>query len=382
MRSRRLDDVPGFGIDKVADAAGDDPDILRLENLDIDIPPPPGVIEATQEAMEKDEYNSYLPFSGRPELKQAVSDHIERRSGVRYDPESEIVIPPGDAGNLLDVLLATTDPGDEVILTDPTYAGAINRVRLAGARPRFVPYVADGGVWRLDLDALREAVNGRTKALLLLNAAFPTGAVFTRAEWESLIAVAQENDLHIIYWTIMEGFIYDGQEIIHPASFPGMRDKVVTVGNVSLEYRMIGWRIGWIVADAQTADAVGVVHLYNGLLASGFGQIGATVALRSPEDDFRSMISELERRRNAMLTQLEGLPVVKPEGGLSMLLDTTAMGIVPQAASDRLLKHKVAATPMTVWGERVAPRHIRLVFSNESVERLGELGERLRAALS
>lgn len=128
MRAKRLNDVPGFGIDEVAEAAGQDPDVLRLENLDIDIPPPPGVVEATRVAVGPDEYNSYLPFSGRFDLKSAVADHVQRRSGVRYDPRSEVVITSGDTDNLLDVLLATTDPGDEVILTDPTYAGMIKRV--------------------------------------------------------------------------------------------------------------------------------------------------------------------------------------------------------------------------------------------------------------
>jgi len=382
VRARRLEAVPGFGIDKVAAAAGEDPDVLRLENLDTDLRPPPGVIEATRAAIEKDEYNSYLPFSGRFDLKAAVADHVERRSGVRYDPESEIVITPGDGDNLLDVLLAVTDPGDEVILTDPTYAGMINRVRLAGAVPRFVPHVVEGGAWRLDLDALRAAVNERTRALFVMGTSFPTGAVFDRSEWEALVDVARDADLHIIYWALMEGFVFDGRKIIHPASFQSMRDRVITVGTVSLEYRMIGWRVGWIVADAEIADAAGVVHLYNGLVAGGFGQAGALVALRSPEDDFRAVVAELERRRDAMMQQLEGLPAVRPEGGWSLLLNTEAMGIDPQEASARLLQQKVAATPMTVWGESVAPKHIRLVFSNEPVERIELLRDRLRRALT
>ncbi len=112
---------------------------------------------------------------------------MERRSGVRYDPESEIVITAGDGDNLLDVLLATTDPGDEVILTDPTYAGMINRVRLAGAVPRFVPHVVEGGAWRLDLDALRAAINERTRTLFVMGTSFPAGAVFDRSEWEALV---------------------------------------------------------------------------------------------------------------------------------------------------------------------------------------------------
>jgi len=382
LRARRLNNVPGFGIDKVAEAAGDDPDVLRLENLDIDLPPPPGVVEATRVAVGQDEYNSFLPFSGRADLKEAVADHVERRSGIRYDAEREIVITSGDTDNLLDVLLATTDPGDEVILTDPTYAGMINRVRLAGGVPRFVPHVVDGGVWRLDLDALRAAVNERTRALFMLNASFPTGAVFDDTEWEALADIARERDVPIIYWAVMEGFVFGDRGITHPASLPGMRDRVITIGSVSLEYRMIGWRVGWIVADAETADAAGVVHLYNALLASPFSQAGAVVALRSSPQDFDAVVEELERRANAMMQQLEGLPAVRPEGGCSLLLNTEAMGIDPQEASARLLDQKVAATPMTVWGETVAPKHIRLVFSNEPVERIEMLGDRLRRALT
>jgi aspartate/methionine/tyrosine aminotransferase len=239
-----------------------------------------------------------------------------------------------------------------------------------------------GGAWRLDLDALRAAVNERTRALFVMSASFPTGAVFDHSEWEALVDVAKANDIHIIYWALMEGFVFEGGEIIHPASFPSMRDRVITVGTVSLEFRMIGWRVGWIVADAETADAAGVVHLYNGIMAGGFGQAGAVVALRSSVADFQAAVAELERRRDAMMKQLEGLPAVRPEGGWSLLLNTEAMGVSPEAASARLLEHKVAATPMTVWGESVAPKHIRLVFSNEPVERIEMLGERLRRALT
>lgn len=115
MRARRLEDVPGFGIDKVASAAGQDPDILRMENLDTDLPPPPGVIEATTRALSLGEYNSWLPFSGRQDLKEAVAAHIQRRSDVQFDPMSEIAICTSDGTSMLDALLATTDPGDEIV---------------------------------------------------------------------------------------------------------------------------------------------------------------------------------------------------------------------------------------------------------------------------
>jgi aspartate/methionine/tyrosine aminotransferase len=374
-------EIPGFGIDKVAAAAGDDAEVLRMENLDTDLPPPPGVIEATQEALKQIEYSSWLPFSGRVDLKEAVTEHIERRSGVRYDPRSEIVIAATDGTSMLDALLAMCDPGDEVVLTDPTYAGMINRVRLAGAIPRFAACRVEDGHWRLDLESLRDSVTDKTKALFLQNPTFPTGMVLNDEEWRAIVDLVLERDLLLIYWALMEGFVFDQKPIVHPASFDGMRDRTITLGSVSLEYRMIGWRVAWAVAEPDTADALGVVHIYNGLVASGFCQAGALVALRSDQRDFDNAVAEFERRRDAVVEELEGLPFVAASGGWALLLDTEALGISPPEASARLLEQKIAATPMTVWGEEVAPRYIRFVFSREPVERLRSLGERVRNAL-
>src|SRR5439155_457439 len=135
MSVRRLEHIPGFSIDRVAAAAGDDPDVLRLENLDTDIPPPAEAIEATRAAIGEDEANSWLPFTGRDDLKESVAAYIERRGGPRYG-RGEIVITCGEGDAMLNALFCLTDPGDEVVLTDPTYAGMLNRVRLVGASPR------------------------------------------------------------------------------------------------------------------------------------------------------------------------------------------------------------------------------------------------------
>src|SRR3954466_10248529 len=145
----RLDHIPGFSIDKVAAAAGDDPDVLRLENLDTDVPPPAAAIEATRAAVAEPEGNSWLPFNGRDDLKAAVVDYVARRGGPRYDPRRQGVITCGEGEAMLDALMCVTDPGDEVIVTDPTYAGMINRVRMAGAVPRLVPLRGVGGGGRV-----------------------------------------------------------------------------------------------------------------------------------------------------------------------------------------------------------------------------------------
>jgi len=382
VRARRLDSVGGFGIDKVAAAAGHDPEVLRMENLDTDVPPPPEVIEVTRAAIGPWEYNSWLPFSGRYDMKEAVADHVERRSGVRYDPYSEIAITTSDGTGMLDSLLATTDPGDEVILTDPTYAGMINRVRLAGTTPRFAKCQVIDGEWRLDIDSLRDAVSDKTKALFLQNPTFPTGMVFNEEEWQAIVDLVLEGDVHLIYWPSMESILFDGRALIHPTSFEGMRDRTVVLGTVSVEYRMIAWRVGWAVTDADTADAIGMVHIYNGLVASGFCQAGAIAALRSGPDDLIKAVAEFERRRDVVMEELVGLPAISASGGWALLLDTEAMGIPAPEASKRLLEQKVAATPMTAWGESVAPRHVRFVFSREPVDRLKTLGERVRKALT
>jgi aspartate/methionine/tyrosine aminotransferase len=382
MRARRLDNVTGFGIDKVAAATGDDPEVLRMENLDTDVPPPPNVVEITRDAIGPPEYNSWLPFSGRFDLKEAVADHIAKRSGVRYDPYSEIVITTSDGSGMVDSLLATTDPGDEVIMTDPTYAGMINRVRLVGAIPRFAECRVIEGRWRLDIDGLTAAVTDKTKALFLQNPTFPSGMVFNSDEWQMIVDLVLQRDLHLIYWPLMESILFDGLPLIHPLSFEGMRDRTVTLGSVSIEYRMIAWRVGWAVSDADTADAIGMVHIYNGLVASGFCQAGAIAALRSDPIDLTTAVVEFERRRDVVMEELKGLPAVSASGGWALLLDTEAMGIPAPEASKRLLEQKVAATPMTAWGDTVAPRYVRFVFSREPVERLRDLGTRVRTALS
>ena len=381
MGVTRLDEIPGFNIDRVAAAAGSDPDVLRLENLDTDIAPPQEALEATRAAIGQDEANSWLPFTGRDDLKEAVSDYLVRRGAPRYDPRREVVITSGEGDAMLDALFCLTDPGDEVILTDPTYAGMINRVRLVGAVPRLVPLQSGSGEWRLDLDALKASVTDRTRVVFLNNASFPTGWVASAQEWDAIAAVCRDHDLWLLYWGGFESILYDGRPVWHPAALEGMRDRTVTVGAPSMEQRMIAWRVGWIVTPVELVNDVSRVQIYNGLVPSGFSQVGVRTALELPDDHLAAAVEEYERRRDETLRQLAGLPVTRPAGAWSLLLDTTALGLDCADVSARLLDQKVAATPMRGWGGPVADRHVRFVFSNEPVERLSLLGDRVRRAL-
>jgi aspartate/methionine/tyrosine aminotransferase len=381
MSVQRLQNIPGFNIDRVAAAAGDDPDVLRLENLDTDIPPPAEAMEATRAAIGEDDANSWLPFTGRDDLKEAVAAFIERRGGPRYDGRREIVITSGEGDAMLDALFCLTDPGDEVVLTDPTYAGMLNRVRLVGAVPRLAPLHVADGEWRLDLDALRAALTERTRVVFINNASFPSGWVASEEELTGIASTCVEHDVWLLYWGGFEGVLFDGRPIRNPAALPGMRDRTVTVGSPTLEQRMIAWRVGWVVAPGELVNDVSRVQIYNGLVPSGFNQIGTRVALSMPDDGLADANAEWQRRRDETMRQLEGLPAIRPAGTWSLLLDVAELGLDCVEVSDRLLEQKVAATPMRGWGADVADRHVRFVFSNEPVERLALLGERVRKAL-
>jgi aspartate/methionine/tyrosine aminotransferase len=381
MRTRRMTEIPGFGIDRVAAAVGQDPDVLRLENLDTDLVPPEAALLATREAVGEDDANSWLPFTGKADLRRAVADQFAERSGVAVDADTQVVITCGEGDAMVDALFVTTDPGDEVILTDPTYAGMINRVRIVGAVPRLVPLRPEDGEWRLDIDALAAAVTDRTRAIFVANPGMPTGNHLNDEEWEAIATICRERDVWLVYLAWMEGILFDGRPYRHPASLPDMAGRVVHVGCVTMEQRMIGWRIGWLVAPAELADDAARAHIYNGLTPGGIAQAGAVAALQAPPDDLTAAVAEWERRRDAILGQLEGLPAVRPAGGWSLLMDVEALGSTPSDLSEALVDQKVAATPMTTWGERVSPRFIRFVYSNEPVERLSLLGERLRRAI-
>jgi aspartate/methionine/tyrosine aminotransferase len=378
---KRLAGIPGFNIDRVAAAAGDDPDVLRMENLDTDLPVPPGVVDATREAVGELSANSWLPFDGKSEMKEAVADHIERRSGVRYDPLGEVVINCGEGDAMLNALFVTTDPGDEVILTDPTYAGMLNRVRLAGAVPRLVPLVPEPAGWRLDVDAFVAAVGPATRAVFIMNPSLPTGCVLNSDEWNVIAGVCRERDIWLVYVSMYEGVLYDDLPVIHPCGLPDMRDRVVIAGSVSLEQRMIGWRVGWTVAPRALHSQLSIVQIYNTLCPTGIGQAGARIALQAPPEDLAMAVAEYQCRRDMTLAQLEGFPVVTANGGWSLLMDTTTLGIDCADASRRMLEQKVAATQMRGWGADVADRYLRFVFSREPVDRLALLGDRARRAL-
>jgi len=383
-RASRLSRVRGFGIDRVAAAAERPAEahaawpVLRMENLDTDLPLPPEALAETRAGLETREANSWLPFTGDLDLRAAVSEFTSARTGHRYDPETEIMITCGGMEGLLNTLLATVDEGDEVVVTDPTYAGIVNRIHLAGGTPRLVPFLAEDGEWRLDQEALRAAVGERTSAMLLMSPSMPSGGTFTEGDWRVVSDLCRERDLVLVYDAAMERLLFDGRPLVHPLHFDGMEERTVVVGSLSKEHRMIGWRVGWVAGPRQIVEDAGWVHVYNTTTPVGLSRRAGAAALRGDQGHVAECVAELERRRDAILAGLPDWPFVRPGGGWSLLLDVASLGFGAPEASRLLLEEaSIAATAMVGWGGPVAGRHVRFVYSAEPVERLATLPERL-----
>jgi aspartate/methionine/tyrosine aminotransferase len=387
QRPSRLAAMPGIGVDRMGDAADAlaDPGVLRLENLDTDIRPPAAALAATRRAIDEDAANSYLPFLGQDRLREAAARHVGRMSGVDYDWRRACVISAGGLSGILNVLLATIEPGDEVVLTDPVYVGLLNRVRLAGGVPRLVPLIASAAGWRLDLDAFRAAVAApKVRAVLMMSPSMPTGAVLTHAEWQSVAESCCAHDRLLIYDAAMERILFDGLTVLHPARLPGMAERTITVGSASKELRMIGWRIGWVVGPPEIVADVGLVGISNVVCQVGIAMDAVAVALESSDDDVRAAAAEWQRRRDVILGELAGVVLaIPPHGGWSLLLDAGALGLSGEEASRRLIaKGGIAATAMANWGGPETARYVRFVFANEPCERLAGIGARVKRALA
>jgi aspartate/methionine/tyrosine aminotransferase len=211
----------------------------------------------------------------------------------------------------------------------------------------------------------------------------PTGAVFTRYEWQILIEFCQRADCWLINDSAMERILFDDRPVIHPASFPGMRQRVITVGSASKEYRMIGWRVGWVVGPARIVADVARVSISNVVCQTGIAMGAVATAINDPDDGIAECVAEWQRRRDILLGELADFAVIPPHGGWSFLVDVSPLGLDGPAASKRLLKlGNIAATPMVNWGSENSRKYVRIVYSNEPVQRLHGAGKRFRDALT
>jgi len=209
----------------------------------------------------------------------------------------------------------------------------------------------------------------------------PTGAVLNREEWNAVAELCQSTNAWLLYDAAMERILFDSCPHIHPASLDGMAERTITVGAVTKEYRMIGWRVGWIVGPSAIMNDISLVSISNVVCQVGIAMPGAAAALTTTDDGVATAIAEWQKRRDVLLDELSDLPAVPPNGGWSLLLDVGKLGLDCDTASQLLLeKGKIAATPMRNWGSERASAYVRFVYANEAVHRLRGVRERIRTA--
>ncbi|MFQ5711642.1 MAG: pyridoxal phosphate-dependent aminotransferase [Candidatus Geothermarchaeales archaeon] len=380
VHSERVRRIIRMTMADMADLADKRPGAIRLENADTDITPHEHIVKATRDAVGVDRYNSYLPLHGLRELREAIARRYRSDLGLSYDPEEEIVVTSGAGEAMLDALLTFVDPGDKVLLTDPTYSGMAQRVRLADGLQSFTELSEEDG-WHLNLENLRRAAKG-CKVIFYMSPAMPTGVVFTRDETKAVFELAEENDSIILFNASLDKIVYDGRSVVNPATLKGAKDRTVIVGSVSKNYGMMGWRIGWATGPKELIKPLTNVHIFNGIMPSGHSQAGATAALSGSQDWVRESVRIYQRRRDVMyegVAQIPGISAVKPEGGWYFIANIRKLGIKSTRFCLRLLEEKdVATTPMVAWGsDSFGWYHVRFIFTNESEERLGEAAERI-----
>jgi aspartate/methionine/tyrosine aminotransferase len=374
MISQRVQSMLRMTMADMADAADALDGAFRLENADTYLTPPDHVLQATRDAVGVDDCNSYLPLRGLRVLRDAIAHRYATDRGLTYDPEGEIVISCGAGESLLNALLTLIDPGDKVLLTNPTYSGMAQRVRLAGGVQVFTPL---DGRWRLDLDHLERAAKG-CRVLFFASPCMPVGTVFTREETAAIERAAAENDAWIVFNGHADKVAFDGREV----TLPGPRERTILVGCMSKNYLMPGWRIGWALGPREVMRAMEDVHIFNGIMPSGFCQIGAAAALTGDQQWQADAVAVYAHGQRVLLDAIaasDRVGMIPAEGGYYCLLDVRDTGLRATEFAARLLaEERVAVTPMQGWGSDDFGEYlVRLIFTNEPADRLAEAGRRI-----
>jgi aspartate aminotransferase len=308
-------------------------------------------------------FTKYTPSAGLPELRQAIAEKLEADNQISYRP-SQIVVSSGAKHSCYNAILATCQPGDEVLIPSPYWVSYPDMVRLAGAEPVIVQTTERNG-WKMRASDFENAMTPRTKMLILNSPGNPTGAVYTREELEGIVEVAAEEDIYILSDEIYEKLVYDDVKHVSVASLsPEAYGLTITVNGFSKAYAMTGWRLGYMAAPEAVAKAVDNIQSHSTSNPCSFAQKGAVAALKGDQQTLADMRDEFSMRRDYMfdrITKIPNITAVKPQGAFYILVNISQLGLSSQNFADRLLsKANVAVVPGAAFGD---DRTVRLSYA-------------------
>jgi aminotransferase len=377
----QIQEVPPSGIRRFFDIAATMDDVISLGIGEPDFATPPDIVRAGVVSLDAGETH-YTSNSGILELRVALADHLERLYGVRYDPETELLITVGVSEALYLALAATSEHGDEVIVPEPCFVSYNPEVVFAGGVPVNVDTRVEND-FQLLASQVEEVVTGQTKTLLLGYPNNPTGAVMSRERLQDIARLAEKHDLLVISDEIYDRLVY-GVEHTCFASLPGMRERTILLGGFSKAYAMTGWRIGYAAAPAEILGAMRKVHQYTIMSAPTTAQFAALEALRHGESAVQEMRARYDRRRRLIVDGLNdiGLTCFEPKGAFYAFPSIAITGMTDEEFSERLLmEEKVACVPGSAFGTCGAG-HVRCSYATaydqieQALERMARFAHR------
>jgi aminotransferase len=382
--SERVRAVPPSGIRRFFDILATMDDVISLGVGEPDFDTPPQIVEAGVRSL-RGGRTHYTSNYGTIELRRALTDHLQRRYGVNYDPARELLITVG-ASEAVDLALrATCDPGDEVVLHEPSYVSYVPSVVFAGGLVRHVSTRLEDD-FALDPEQVEKAITPRTKALFLGYPCNPTGAVLPDDVQDELARIAERHDLLVYSDEIYDRLAYGTYRHRAFSSLPGMRDRTILAGGFSKAYAMTGWRVGYIAAPAAILEGILKVHQYGIMSAPTTAQDAALVALTTAEKDVERMLAEYDRRRRMFVDGLNklGLRTFEPRGAFYAFPQISSTGMDSETFAQKLLvEERVAVVPGNAFGPS-GEGHVRSCYATsyekleEALERIGRFVERHR----
>jgi len=350
------------GIRKFFDLVYSTPDCVSLGVGEPDFVTPWRISDAGIHAI-RDGYTHYTPNRGLPELSSLISEYIQKKHDVKYNPDEEIIVTSGVSQGLDLALRSILNPEDEVIIFEPCYVSYSANISLVYGKPIVVPtFFKDE--FRIDPDRLKKAITPRTKAILLNYPSNPTGATIDRETLEVISTLANSNNLIIISDEIYSSITYesDHYSII---SIPGMRDRTIYLNGFSKSHAMTGWRLGYVAGPRSLVDVMLKIHQYTTLCASSIAQNAAIEAMGDSEKDVQLMKTEYLRRRNYIVNRFNeiGLTCLFPQGAFYVFPDISSSGLESNEFAIALLRsEKVAVVPGIAFGN-TGENHIRCSFA-------------------
>ncbi|MDB6055336.1 MAG: Aspartate transaminase [Verrucomicrobiales bacterium] len=333
---------------------------MKAEGLDVvgfgagepDFDTPIHIKDAAIKAL-NDGFTKYTPSSGIPELRQAVADKFKRDNGLTYKP-SQVIVSNGGKHSCYNVILATCEEGDEVIIPSPYWLSYPEMVKLAGATP-VILQTSDKTEFKVTPEQLRSAITPKTRLFILNSPSNPTGSLYTRDEIKTLGDICVEKNVLIMSDEIYEKLVYDGAEHVSVASFsPAHYDHTIIVHGLAKAYSMTGWRLGYLAAPEPIAKAIDAIQSHSTSNPTSFAQKGGVAALNGPQDHLAKWLAEYSKRRSyahERLNKMRGITCVNAKGAFYLFPNISALGLKSADFCSRLLEQeKVAAVPGIAFG--------------------------------